>query len=62
MQMQQAMPSDESPFDVDVEVYGIVYIYNPVDRQKLGMKLEDVEQQTPPAEPPAAAGPAAQAG
>jgi len=62
MQMRQAMPSDESPFDVDVEVYGIVYIYNPVDRQKLGMKLEDVEQQTPPAEPPAAAGPAAQAG
>lgn len=33
--------SDESPFDIDVELYGIMYIYNPVDREKLGKKLDD---------------------
>lgn len=49
--------SDESPFDVDVEIYGIVYIYNPVDREKLGIKLEETQESPPdsttPAEPPA---------
>jgi hypothetical protein len=33
--------SDDSPFDVDVELYGIMYIYNPVDREKLGKKLDE---------------------
>lgn len=52
-----AVMSDESPFDVDVEIYGIVYIYNPVDREKLGIKLEETQESPPdattPAEPPA---------
>ena len=29
--------ADESPLDVDVEIYGMVYIYNPVDRELLGL-------------------------
>jgi hypothetical protein len=33
--------TDDSPFDVDVELYGIMYIYNPVDREKLGKKLDE---------------------
>jgi hypothetical protein len=36
----QVKLSDDSPFDVHVELYGIVYIYNPVDREKLGEKVE----------------------
>lgn len=29
--------ADESPLDVDVEIYGMVYIYNPVDSELLGI-------------------------
>ncbi len=28
---------DEYPLDMNVEVYGIIYIYNPAERKKLGM-------------------------
>ncbi|MEO2012625.1 MAG: hypothetical protein ABGX22_28490 [Pirellulaceae bacterium] len=38
----QVKLSDESPFDVHVELYGIVYIYNPVDRVKLGNAADAV--------------------
>ena len=27
-----------SSYDVDLEIYGIIYIYNPVDRKKLGIE------------------------
>jgi hypothetical protein len=30
--------SPDSPYDGTVELYGIVYIYNPVDANKLGLK------------------------
>jgi hypothetical protein len=41
--------SDESPFDINVELYGIIYLYNPVDLDKLGKKLEEAPAQ--PAQP-----------
>lgn len=39
--------TDDSPFDVHVEVYGIIYIYNPVDRARLGRKLDNAGDETP---------------
>ena len=33
---------DSSPWDLDVELYGIIYIYNPVDTEKIGKKLVPV--------------------
>ena len=36
--------SEEFPLDVDVEVYGLIYIYNPPDPEKLG--LEQVTEDT----------------
>ncbi len=37
-----------SVWDVDVEIYGMVYIYNPVDFEKIGKKLEAaVDSATP---------------
>ncbi|GIW93928.1 MAG: hypothetical protein KatS3mg110_1969 [Pirellulaceae bacterium] len=58
--------SDESPFDVDVELFGVIYIYNPVDREKLGIKLDEVGEgpatQTPPAEANADGGATTSAG
>ncbi len=37
----------ESPYDVIVEVYGIIYIYNPVDPAKLGMEAAKVLASAP---------------
>ena len=34
---------DNFPFDLDVEVYGIVSIYNPVDNAALGLATEETE-------------------
>lgn len=39
-----AKGADMTPLDVDVEIYGIIYIYNPVDRKRLGRDSEG----TPP--------------
>ena len=36
-----AEPEDEFPLDMTVEVYGIIYIYNADDQEKLGMDLVD---------------------
>ncbi|QDU92751.1 hypothetical protein [Lignipirellula cremea] len=47
------------PWDVDVEIYGIVYIYNPVDEEKLKFTAENEpgaapgNPVTPPADPAA---------
>jgi hypothetical protein len=43
--------SDKSPHDLPVEVYGMVYIYNPVDMDKLG--IEQIEADDVPASPTA---------
>ena len=32
----------ESPYDATVEIYGLIYIYNPVDPVKLGLEDEEV--------------------
>ena len=42
-----------SPYDVEVEIYGLIYLYNPPQRSKLGLP-EDTET-------PAGAGAAARA-
>jgi hypothetical protein len=34
-----AMLNTESPYDATVEIYGIIYIYNPVDPAKLGIEV-----------------------
>jgi len=49
-------------FDLPVEVYGVVYIYNPVDELKLGIEGKAAEPSAvpPAAEPPAAEPPAAE--
>ncbi len=41
--------SNPFPFDVVVEIYGIIYIYNPVDERALGIEAEpgDVSQYRP---------------
>lgn len=54
-------PSDVSPHDKQMEVYGVVYVYNPVDVKKLGIEKKEVEPETPPpaATPAAPAAPAA---
>ena len=31
----------ESPYDVDVEIYGLIYLYNPPQRSKLGLPEEE---------------------
>ncbi len=33
----------ESPYDATVEIYGLIYIYNPVDPAKLGLEEEKAE-------------------
>jgi hypothetical protein len=33
-----AVPQDEYPFDMNVEVYGLIYVYNPPQKDKLGVK------------------------
>jgi hypothetical protein len=38
--------SSTSPHDVPVEIYGIIYIYNPVDKQKLGLEQVPALTQT----------------
>jgi hypothetical protein len=43
--------SSTSAYDVPVEIYGIIYIYNPVDREKLG--LDQQPALTGPVQPPA---------
>jgi hypothetical protein len=56
----QASTGDEYPFDVKVEVFGIIYLYNPPDLNKLPVEQvtkENVEEalgETPAAEAPAA--------
>lgn len=35
--------SVESPYDADVEIYGLVYVYNPVDPEKLGLGEDEDE-------------------
>jgi hypothetical protein len=41
-------------YDVPVEVYGIIYIYNPVDRNKLGETTAPTLTGTAPAGAPTA--------
>lgn len=43
----RAALSDISPWDVDVEIYGIIYLYNPVDREKIGKTLDSTESSEP---------------
>ena len=43
----------DSPYDATVEVYGVIYIYNPVNPERLGLGQKDAG--TPVAEDPAAA-------
>lgn len=44
----KALPKDQSPFDVPIEVLGIVYIYNPVDMEKLGNSLDKPDAKAKP--------------
>ncbi|TWU21042.1 hypothetical protein Pla52o_40740 [Novipirellula galeiformis] len=37
-------PAIENPYDIDVEVYGLIQIYNPPDKKKLG--VDQVTQET----------------
>ncbi len=59
---QRQVLSDETPYDLDVELYGIIYIYNPVNREKLGKKLEEPVTTEPEADPAATPPPAEAAG
>jgi hypothetical protein len=45
---------DAGRFDIPVEIYGVIYIYNPPDRDKLGTGTASVEK---PGEAPAAEAP-----
>ena len=36
----RAALNTESPYDAIVEIYGIIYIYNPVDPAKLGIETD----------------------
>ena len=42
--------SKEDPNEINVEIYGIVYIYNPPDRKLLGLP-EAAQPATPPVAP-----------
>ena len=48
---ERSQMSSTSKHDVPVEIYGIIYIYNPVDRRKLGLDQDPVL--TGPVEPEA---------
>ena len=48
---ERSQMSSTSKHDVPVEIYGIIYIYNPVDRKKLGLDQDPVL--TGPVEPEA---------
>jgi len=52
-----AAGSDRSPYDLPVEIYGMVYIYNPVNMEKLGIEpaLAGATPETPAATAPDAA-------
>ena len=39
----------ESPYDATVEIYGIIYIYNPVDPAKLGIETKKALEDATPA-------------
>ncbi len=65
MGMGMGGSAPKSGFDVPIEIYGIIYLYNPVDMEKLGLanvtantNLE-AGSEAPPADPNAAANPAA---
>ncbi|MCO6456237.1 MAG: collagen-like protein [Pirellulaceae bacterium] len=47
--------TDSSPYDVDVELWGLIYIYNPVDMDKLGIEKsgENATAESAAEEPPA---------
>ena len=49
--------SSASEYDVSIELQGIIYIYNPVDKQRLGIQ-ETGEVAAEPASGPAGAAPA----
>lgn len=36
-----AAPVDRNPWDLDIEVYGVVYLFNPVDINRLGLNKVD---------------------
>jgi hypothetical protein len=36
------------PFDITIELYGIVYLYNPVDKRALGIEDEALEDGATP--------------
>ncbi len=42
--MTEQGPATENPYDIDVEVYGLIYIYNPPNKAKLG--VDQVDQET----------------
>jgi hypothetical protein len=46
--------SSTSKHDVPVDIYGIIYIYNPVDREKLGQEQAPAltDTTTPPSSTP----------
>ncbi len=53
-----ALESIESPYDVEVEIYGLIYLYNPPQRSKLGLPEDGKAEQAPAAANPAAGAPA----
>ncbi len=49
----RTMVASTSAHDVPVEIYGIIYIYNPVDEKKLGLEQQPgLTGTSPPAAPP----------
>lgn len=48
-----ATASLKSSYDLPVELYGIIYIYNPVAEKKLGIELKEADPDAAPAEPAA---------
>lgn len=54
-----AAQNANSSWDVDVELYGIINLYNPVNREKIGKKVEEATAEPEPgAETPDASAPA----
>ena len=48
---RQAEP-EENPLDLTVEIYGLIYMYNPPDKEKLGFLVDDVgSDENQPANP-----------
>lgn len=46
-----ATTSTKSSYDMPVELYGIIYIYNPVAEKKLGIELKEADPSAVPTSP-----------